>query len=439
LVKDFKKYKTEPSGKKKAGFARGSAYCRRAAVGYLILNFIAACLFLFPADLYAATALLDEYVQMMQNGKLNKSVRISSISKHSTSPESPSELSEKISDDEFYEFMDMVSEAENEAFLNEIKNYGAADPVRPQNAEFFKTFGEYYITNKKPGYLLFSSDDEEYGYDYQTRGYSTGFSYKPDKSSSIDASYYKNATTEQESDEFSHQKVALSFSRKFLKNYKLSTSFNQLSSDSSGRLNEFGFDFDSQAGSFQWGGGFSKNVYAYDETSFMTPAYYRKYYFNAGYELASDFYLQLSPSYEDYFEDKNKKSEIVADLLYYPEIFPNMSFDFYYRTMGFKKSGDEDASFVYFTPENNVGMGISANYQAKIKKKTVLNFNLSLDNENYTYNGDNTTYYSVSALGKIAHSFNGNFRLEARYGFSLSQSDGFPFTQNMKVNTTLKF
>jgi len=430
LIKFLKKYKTDPGGKKKAGCAQRYA---------LILNFAVACLFLFPAMLSAATALLDEYVQMMQNGKLNKSVRVSSASTHSTSPKSPSELSEKISDDEFYEFMDMVSEAENEAFLNEMKNYGDANSAGPQKSETFKTFGEYYITNKKPGYLLFSSDDEEYGYDYQTRGYSTGFSYKPGKSSSIDASYYKNATTEQETDEFSHQKIALSLSRKFFKNYKVAANFNQLSSDSSGRLNEFGFDFDSQAGIFQWGGGFSKNVYAYDEASFTAPAYYRKYYFNAGFELASEFYLQLSPSYEDYYEDKNKKSEIVADILYYPEFFPNMSFDFYYRTMGFTKSGDEDKSFVYFTPENNAGMGISANYQARIKKMTVFNLNLSLDNEKYTYNDDTTKYYSVSAVSKIAHSFNGNLRMEARYGFSISQSDGFPFTQNMKVNTTLKF
>ncbi len=30
-------------------------------------------------------------------------------------------------------------------------------------------------------------------------------------------------------------------------------------------------------------------------------------------------------------------------------------------------------------------------------------------------------------------------RLEAKYGFSISQSSGFPFTQNVKVNTTFKF
>ena len=443
-MKIRKSIKNEPKGPDGGGRAElttKSAPARRPLLALALIFYFFATFFdaLFPAAAIAETKMLDEYVRFIQNGKNNRPTEFSSASRYSTAPKPPSDLSEKISDEEFYEFMEMVSESENEAFESEMLAYMAKKPSKNRKAESFKFFTEYYTSNKKPGYLLFSTQDEDYGNDYETQGYSAGFSYKPGSLYSIDANYSKSSTSEEGSEDFNHQKISTALSRKFFKNFKISTNFNQLSSDTGNDLNESGLSFDSSSGPVHWGAGFSRNVYAYDAASFAAPAYYRKYNFDAGCELSDETYFQLLPAFEDYYDDGNKKREVIADLLYYPKALPDISFDIYYRTMGFSKSGGTDETFVYFTPETNTGIGISANYQKQIRKSTVFNLNLSLDREKYTYNGSQTQYYTASAAGKLGHSFNRAIRLEAKYGFSISQSSGFPFTQNAKINTTFKF
>ena len=415
----------------------------KAFASLFIMIILATGGILFPVSVEAATKLLDEYVHIMQNGSFNKPARIKTISKYSTSQEVSTGINEKISDDEFFEFMNLVSETENENLLYEIKmSEEKIMAGKTPSAGIFKIFGEYYSTNKKPGYLLLKSGDsdgEDYGYDYESAGYSSGFLYKFNAGPSIGADYSSRRTTEDSQDEFGYQKLCLSTSTLLLKDYKISANFNQLSSDVSDRLNEFGVDFGSPAGTFDWGGGISKNVYASGLSSFLAPAHYRRYYLNAGYIIADEFYLQLSPAFEDYYEDKNKKTEIITSLLYYPNYFPDVSFDIYHRAMKFKKNGEDDKSFVYFTPESNTGIGILANYQVKFRKKTSYGLSLSLNREEYTYNDELTQYYTASAMTKISHSFNRFIRFEARYGFSISQSDGFPLSQNLKINTTCKF
>ncbi len=401
-------------------------------------------IFIFPHILYAETKLLDEYVIRMQNGCFNRPAKISTISTHSLSSSDKEISDEKISDEEFYEFMSMVNDAENE-YVEFLKNSISTKTAPKKHAGSIKIYNSYYNTNKKPGYLLFNSknDDHDYNYNYRSAGFTNGLSYKFSGGASFDASCSRRASSESMQDEFKYQKISLGAASPFFHGYKISANFNQLSSDIQKQLNEAGFDLDSPSAKFNWGCGFSNNIYACGRSSFESASPYRRYYLNMGYELNGETYLQLMPAFEDYHKDKNKKSEIITSFLYYPSKLANFNFDLYHRVMGFKKNEEMNIETDYFAPESNTGMGFSINYRKffnkSIDKSTILRLNLSLDNEKYTYNDTQTQYYTLSATSKFSRSFSRYFNLDVKYGFSISRSDGFPLTQNLKIDTFIKF
>jgi len=333
--------------------------------------------------------------------------------------------SKKISDDDFLDIINSIEETENL-----IKTYKPAKP------DTFRFDSDYYTSNRKPGYLLFSGDD----YDYKMHGYSSKLTCNLFSNFSIDTGYKKNFIFDDGSDSVDLQQIDLAFRGRVGSGNSISGKVKNINLSSGRQLNEFGMDYSSSFGPYVLGVAASRDVYASGRTSFDNPAEYYRMAVRGGYEMSKDMYLEVQPAFESYFNDGNRKKEFIATMIYVPPELPKMTANVFYRRYGFGKEVDDSGySFVYFAPSTSLNYGFELDYSVPVMKSLDFDFGASVEKEKYEYQNNLTGYYVASASAGMNARFNKHSRLNFVYNFSVSQTENFPCTQNLRLNLRVNF
>lgn len=347
-----------------------------------------------------------------------------------SSIQSPNEPNSSVMTDE--EFFNAINSLEN---TTELLKQPLTSTIKSDTVRFYN---EFFSSNRKPGYLLFSNENNTY--DYKLTGYSSKIKYYTNYNLSIEGGYYKNFITENESEQVSLQKINLLLSGKPFSNLNVTGNARQIKLSSNNAFNEYEFGLSSSIKNFQVEFGTSKNIYTGDSSSYSDPPEYYRFNLRTGYELSSEYYLEVMPAFESYLKNINKKREISASLLYMPDAFPKLSLNVY--SILFKFENERDASgnkYAYFSPGLSRNSGIGMNYLIDITKKSRLNLGLNLEKEKYYFDDEPTEYYMLSTISGLNIRVKQYMNLNMTYGFSISQSNGFPLTQNFRLNTEIKF
>jgi|GEM_PF-4914328 len=338
--------------------------------------------------------------------------------------------SHNISDEEFWDLLSTIEEIKTEA----------AKPVKKINKKKFKTSvvtnAGYFLTNKKPASLLFSKDDS--GYDYQQHGYNSDVTVNLSRNFKIKSGYLKKISSEYDSEAVSLERIDTTITQKlFGGDLNCDFASYTLPTQQTGN-NEYGLGYNYNIGQASYGFNMARKIYAADADSYKYPSKYNKFNAKTGYELSNELYLEVVPSYESYYQSTSAKKQVITDLFYSPCELPNVSLDIYYLYFAYSNKENTEKSALFSTGKGaTTGLGI--NYTMKVLKRSNLNFGLNIDREKYFYNEKTTQYYIASAFTGLNLKLRPNYGLKLNYGFSVSQSSGYPFTQNMKLNLNIKF
>ncbi|HNY11785.1 MAG TPA: hypothetical protein PKK26_09375 [Candidatus Wallbacteria bacterium] len=329
----------------------------------------------------------------------------------------------------------------DEEFLSTIASIEETEKLIKSGAfnskiDTIKFHNEFYSSNRKPGYLLFNNDEE---YSYEMYGYMSKIKYTPGRRTAIETGYSKNFVYEDGSHQVNLQKIDLSITGPIFYGVMVSGNARHITLSTANAYDEYGLDVSRRFGTIEIGMGASRNVYTGDSASYDDPPIYNRFTTRAGFELSSEMYLEIIPAFENYIKDQNSKKEVSASMLYFPMDSGGLSASVYYTYAGFKKEVDDEGySFAYFAPTKSTVAGLGINYTMPVRKAT-MNFGLNFERDKYTYNDVDTQYYAASAMTGLRLKINKYSLMNMTYGFSVTRTSGFPFTQNLRLNTDIKF
>ena len=299
-----------------------------------------------------------------------------------------------------------------------------------------KFHNEFYSSNRKPGYLLFNNDEE---YSYEMTGYTSKIKYTPGRRTAIEAGCSKNFVYENGTSQADLQKIDLSLTVPLFYGVMMSGNVRHLTLSTTNAFNEYGMELSRRFGTIEAGIGMSRNVYTGASSYYDDPPTYNRFTARTGFEISGEMYLEILPAFENYLKDGNSKKEVTASMLYFPLDGSGLSANIYYSYAGFKKETDDAGySYAYFSPAKSTAAGLGVNYTMPVRKST-MNFGLNFEKDKYYFNDVLTEYYAASAMTGLNLKINKYSTVNLTYGFSVTRTDGFPFTQNLRLNTDIKF
>jgi len=375
--------------------------------------FIFQLMFFHPALCFAQNDYNDDIIEIRK--RLNGFESAKSVSSGGS-----------MSDEEFLSTIASIEETEK------LIKTGAFN----SKTDTIKFHNEFYSSNRKPGYLLFNNDGE---YSYEMTGYMSKLKYTPGRRTAIEGGYTKNFIYENGSNQVNVQKFDLSMTGPLFYGVMVSGNARHITLSTANEFDEYGTEFSRRFGTMEIGVGMSRNVYTGDSSSYADPPVYNRYTTRAGFEISGEMYLEILPVFEDYFKDDNSKKEVTLSMLYFPMDSGGLSANLYYTYAGFKKETDGDGyGFAYFSPAKSTATGLGINYSMPVRS-ALMNFGINFEKDKYYFNDILTQYYAASAMAGLNYRINKYSLINMSYGFSVTRTDGFPFTQNLKLNTDIKF
>ncbi|MCK5683245.1 tetratricopeptide repeat protein [bacterium] len=294
----------------------------------------------------------------------------------------------------------------------------------------------YNYSNSKPGFMLLMDD----GFDYEMNSLKTKITVPVSNSTSIKGSHISNDIADSYVENFTSTETGLEISHKLNRQTLLAGKVNFLTlpyeqNEIEGKLKYRKVDKKTVVG-FDVG----RLTYSADSNSFKSPANFLQCSGTFGIESSKELYIEVIPGLEYYSDDENLKSELMLSLSYFPENSPRLSIDALYKIFTFTKTYKENGdNLVYFSPEYGSDMYLGMMYKLNFSKASSLSLGGSLKRTEYEVQDSITEYYtigcSVSAQMKITR----NIALNMGYNFSISQSDGFPASQDMNANLRIAF
>lgn len=332
----------------------------------------------------------------------------------------------------------------DEAFLDELVD---ADPAlegaedasfspRAGRTESVRWFSEYHASNQKPGYLLLGDSEGEP--DYESSGYVTGVEASAGRSVSVKATRASRSALESGTGEVTIAKTGVAVTLRVPGTGAFTARADSIDTGRAEGATQFGLGGSGKAGPVRVALDLDRKVYAADAASAAKPAEYDRAALRAGY-ASGDLFLQVTPAFERYAADGNSKRELAAMLSFEPSAAPGWTFDLHGEASAFAKERGEGGDFVYFSPSSRENLGAGIGHRSDWGEALTCGLALALDRERYTRNGEETSYFVASWQAGAQWRVRRGVALSLDYDGSLSQTDGFPFSQAFRGGVEMKF